>query len=407
MGVFVSAPAFFGLRVASGLLLLKLAANFLTVGQFANFTQFLLVAALLNLMALGGAQNGLIRQAAAAAEAGDLARTRSAAFLIWGLAAGLLGAPAILASGQISDLLVGARSAWPVVAAITLLSLATGPGQIFCSLLSGRQRPTDSLIAQALGLGVGTALAAWAITRGEAGLAAIGFASGGVATILAAFLFERRLKIVHAPLRSAKGEVGILLSYSAATAATASFSSMAMFGLRLVYRGAFGATALGYWMAANRISDMSTQLLGLFMIQFFVPHLAATPDRSARRLLVVRSWVAGAAVMGAIAVVFTLASRPLVHLLLSDAFLPAIPAIRTYMVGDFFRVWASLSLFTVFAQGRPARSAAIEISILATMAAITLALVWAGQAQAPQLGYVGAYAATAIVVTLVFLRRAR
>jgi O-antigen/teichoic acid export membrane protein len=389
--------------VASGLLLLKLSASFLSVGGFAAFSQFMLFSALLNLLAVGGAQNGLIRQAAAAKDTADLARSQTAALMIWAVAAPGLALPVLAASGAVSQVLVGSAGSWAVVAAIAALALTAGPGQIWCSILSGRKRTASSLAAQALGLLAGTGGAAALIVRGQPAGAAIAFAGGGLVTMAAAFVLAARLKIPTVPWRRATGEVRILLRYSVALAATTGFTSIVLFGLRSLYREGFGATELGYWLAANRISDMSTQLLGLFMIQFFVPHLATTPDDAARRSLMLKCWVAGAGGMGAILAVFSVGARPLVRLFLSDAYEPAIGAIQSYMLGDMLRVWSSLAMFAAFARGRPGRYAAIEIGALAVMAAITSALIEAGQARAPFLGYIGAYGAAAAAVTVVFL----
>jgi hypothetical protein len=101
--------------------------------------------------------------------------------------------------------------------------------------------------------------------------------------------------------------------------------------------------------------------------------------------------------------VFSFAGPELVTLFLSPAFVPAVPVIRTYMIGDILTVWASLAMFTAFARGRPGRYAAIEIGTISIMAAIAMALMASGNPRAPQLAYVGAYAVTAILVTIVFL----
>src|SRR6202000_1487165 len=50
-------PAFFALKVAVALGLLKLSASFLPVGGFSVFSQLMLFSALLNVLALCGAQN--------------------------------------------------------------------------------------------------------------------------------------------------------------------------------------------------------------------------------------------------------------------------------------------------------------------------------------------------------------
>lgn len=404
---FASVLGFFGLRVAVGLLLLKLSARFLPVAGFTQFSQFLAFAALLNLMALGGAQSGLIRQAAAADDGEDLAATRGAAFVLWGAALVLLPPVIGLASGAISHVLTGSRGHWPAVLAMAGLTLPGGAGQIWCGLLSGRGKVVASLSAQALGLAAGAAAATWFIIRGQPIAATLAFAAGGLVTSAAAGLLAVPLKIPHVPWRAALAQVRPLVRYSAALAATTGFSALVLFGLRAHYREAFGHTELGYWMAANRVSDMTTQLLGLFMIQSFVPRLARQDDPTAARRLALRFWAAGAAGMAAAAIVFALGARLLVRLFLSSAYLPAIPVIQTYMIGDFFRVWASIAMYSAFAQGRPGRYAAIEIGALSLMAAITVTLAALGEGRAPQLGYVGAYAIVAVLVSVSALRSRR
>lgn len=404
---FASVLAFFGLKVAVGLLLLKLSARFLPVAGFTQFSQFLAFAALLNLLALAGAQTGLIRQAAAADDGEDLAATRGAAFLIWGaILAGLLPAVA-LASGAISHVLTGSWSHWSAVLVVAALTLPAGAGQIWCGLLSGRGKVVASLAAQAMGLAAGAGGAAWLIVAGRPIEATQAFAAGGLVTTATAALLAAPLKIPATPWRAARARVRPLLRYSAALAATTGFSALILFGLRAHYRDAFGHTELGYWMAANRVSDMSTQLLGLFMIQAFVPRLARETDPAAARRLTLRFWAAGVAGMAAFATIFALAAPLLVHLFLSDAYLPAIPVIQTYMIGDCFRVFASIAMFSAFARGQPGRYAAIEIGALSLMAAIIVTLAAAGETRAPQLGYVGAYAIVAVVVSLSLLRGRR
>ena len=77
------------------------------------------------------------------------------------------------------------------------------------------------------------------------------------------------------------------------------------------------------------------------------------------------------------------------------------------MVGDLLRVWVTLAFYTAFAHGKPGRYAAIEMGVVALMAAITLALIRLGQPQAPQLGYALAYGVAAVVVSIAFFRGSR
>jgi len=190
-------------------------------------------------------------------------------------------------------------------------------------------------------------------------------------------------------------------------ASTLGFSAIVLFALRSIYRENFGATQLGYWLAANRISDMSTQFVGLFMLQAFMPHIATAATQEERSRLMLRYGTLGAAVTGAALLLFVAGSRLWVHLFLSDAYLPALPAIRLYMAGDFLRVWGSLAMFTAFAAGRPGRYAAIEIGTMSIMAALTLLLVAGGEVQAPQIAYAAAWGTTAVLCAAMLLLRHR
>ena len=104
---------------------------------------------------------------------------------------------------------------------------------------------------------------------------------------------------------------------------------------------------------------------------------------------------------------FTLAAEPLVRLFLAEGFVPAIPVIRTYMVGDLLRVWTTLAMFAVFAAGRPERYAGIEMATVTVMALLALALIAQGEPRAPQLAYAAAYGLSALLISLVFLHRRR
>jgi O-antigen/teichoic acid export membrane protein len=394
-------PAYFAFRIASALILLKLSAQFLTVRGFADFTQFLTFASLLNMAVVGGAQNGLIRQAAAATDA-EVSEVHGAGLTILAGAAPVLGIPILLFSAQISRMLTGIPEYSRVVIALAILSLAAGPGQVCWSMLSGRKRVAQSLGAQGFGLLLGTAAAAWFIVRGNVAGAALAFAAGPVLATLATIPLVRDLRLSWRPVSAGLRH---LLAYSAAIASTLAFTAVTLFALRWIYRDHFGSTELGYWLAANRISDMSTQFTGLFLLQAFVPQLAATQDGAERSRLIVRYGLVGACFTGLALLVFFAAGRPLVHLLLSDSYLPAIPSIRLYMVGDCFRVWVSLAMFTAFSAGKPSRYAAIEISTMATMAGLTLLLIRMGEVKAPQIAYASAFGLAAFAVGAAWLLR--
>jgi hypothetical protein len=400
-----SVPAFFVVKIASALFLLKLSASFLPVGGFSVFAQLMLFAALLNVLSLCGAQNGVVRQAAAARDLQEVIRTQSAAFAIWSVTTPLALLLALVGGGLVSRILVGSPAEGRTILAITAVVVAGAPSGIWCALLTGRKRVAQSLAAQAAGLVSGAAVAAWRITAHDPPGAALAFAGGSLVTACVALPFTLRLGLPLIPPASGWPPIRILLRYSAAFAATSGYTAIVVFGLRWIYREQFGVTQLGYWVAANRASDMATQLMGLFMLQVFVPHLAMTHDEGRRRAFLVRCWTLAAGVMACAPVVFSLAPGLLIHVFLSDAYLPAASMIRAYMIGDLLRVWPSLAMHTAFANGQPLRYAGMEMGVLTVMAAVTVVLTAAGDPAAPQIGYVVAQGIAATLVSVAFFLR--
>jgi hypothetical protein len=311
----------------------------------------------------------------------------------------------VLAREPISNILVGSPAEWRMVVAVTAMVLLGAPSGIWCALLTGRKHVAQSLLAQGAGLVCGAAGAAWRIMAHDPGGAALAFAGGSLVTSGVALPFALRLGLPLIPHRWRWLQVGTLLHYSAGIAAATGYASVVAFGLRWIYREHFGVTQLGYWLASSRVSDTSTQLVGLFMIQVFVPHLAMMGDEGERRAFLLRSWGAAAGVMTAFLAVFSLASGPLIHVFLSDAYLPAAAIIRICMIGDVLRVWPSLAMHAAFANGQPLRYAAMEIGALTTMAVVGAALTAAGDPAALQTAYVVAYALAALAVSAAFLFR--
>lgn len=386
----LSLPAFFGVKVLSGLVLLKLSAAFLPVARFSVFSQFLLFAALLNMLAVGGAQTGLIRQIAAAVTADDHARIRNAGLAIWAGAIVVLGLPSLVLAVPIAQFLAGDSSLAWAVPAITLTTLLAGPGQIFCSILSGFGRTPASLTAQALGLLASTAGAAIAVIHHQAAGAVVAFSAGPFVTLVTAGLMVRCHRIPRGSLDHVMGEVRILIGYSGAFAALAILNAAIPFALRYLYRDAFGAEQLSYWMAASRVSDTTTQLMGLYLIQIFMPrYTSAEPGEREGALR--KSWLAASGIMLAFLIVFAAASQPLVRLFLSHNFLPAIPFIFGYMIGDVFRATVATAMYSSFAQAKLVRYVALEAGALTLFALLVIGLIRAGRLDAPLLAYPSAY----------------
>lgn len=198
---------------------------------------------------------------------------------------------------------------------------------------------------------------------------------------------DRRTRLRRADLRS---EISSLFGYSGSFLIIAVLTPSALFVLRYIFRESFGVEALGRWLVANRISDVSTQLLGLFIGQAFLPAFAAIHDRDAARRLVRSVMLAATIAMALVLGIFSLAPTLLINTFLSDQYLFARGAIQAYMAGDVFRVAASLLMNMSLARRRLRLAVVSELLPTFLLMAITGALIVSGWESAPFVGYVSA-----------------
>lgn len=401
-------PAYFALKIVAALALIKFSSQFLPVRDFTIFSQLFLFSALVASVSAGGVQTGLVREAAAAADDTAVEKAMAAALSIWLGACVLIGLPLILASGLVADVLADRQLAAAPLIAIVAMTMLSGCGQTFCAVLTGRGRGSTSLIIQGVSLIVGTTAALFCLYLGRAVAAGVAFAAGPVVTAVLAWAAVRSMhyrlylaRIIRDP------EVVEMLRYGAAYLVLAAFSPAILFGVRYAYREAFGVEALGYWLVANRISDMTTQMLGLFMVQVFLPAFSGMADSPARDRFVVRSWAMATAMMLGFLGAFSVAPAFFVTTFLSPAFLPAQAGIFIYMIGDTFRASTSLAMHASFARARLWRFVAIEVATVSLFAVIALTAMAFGADRAPQLAYCAAYIASALVVGFSYLRSRR
>lgn len=391
---------FFLLKVLVGLVLVVQSARALSVADFGAFSQLFLFLALLSTVSAGGVQNGLIRQVAASGN--DLARERrsvAAAILIWAgfgatvLVVAILGAPAL------SELLVGSDRAVRLIPLIAASAVAAGGGQLLCAILTGRGSASLSLSLQALGLIVGGA-ACWSrLVAGDAQGAVMAYATGPIITFAAAVpLAWRWMPHAASSFSDLRIELRILLGFSGAFLLTATIMPATLFALRYAYRLNFGQDTLGYWLAANRVSDVTSQLLGLYMGQVYLPAATRAPTAIAVRQLALRTLLIGLGVVGLGTFVFMLFSPWLVRTFLAPSFIPAIPFIAGYLIGDTFRVATSLSLHTALARGRLALYVGTESAAAALTAFYVLLLIAAHRPESAYWGYIAAHGTMAALV---------
>lgn len=404
IGTTLSLPIFFALKIASGVGLLKIATVYLSVANLSVFFQFLLFGALLNMVTVGGIQNGFIRLIASSDSEVSDQRAIKAAMVIWMITFFIACIPVILLRGPVSILLIDSEvGSWAVIW-ITLVTFMGGPGIVLCGVLTGKGRAPASLLAQGIGLVAGTAACIVFLVKGQPLTAATSFYTGSLLTLpIAWILHQRTFAILLIDKSGYRDEIIMLLKYSGAFIFLAVSTSLTLFGLRYVYQSIFDAEALGYWMVAQRVSDTSMQLLGLFMVQLFIPQYAAAKTALEKTRIFQKSWLAVTVILSIFLALFAIAPELIVHVFLSEKYLPAIYLIMIYMLGDIFRGTVSLAMHTAFADGRLIRYMGIEFSTTMLFAIIMFSLIaWQNTRLAPILSYAGAYGTSFLIVVLLF-----
>ena len=398
--------AFFALKIALGAAILIASAHWMSVQSFAIFSQLLILIAYLTSIGTAGVQNGLIRQIAASEGDEDAVGGEvRAALAIWITVALIAGLAAMVFRGQIAILLTGTRAIAWVVPWLALFALWAGLGQLLCSILTGTRRAPLALLAQAIGLVFGTIPAMILLHRDAPIAAALTFTGGqGATTIFAAIRVRTILHRAWTRAGGVRAEIGRLLAFSIAFLATASIMPLTLIGLRSIYRTAFGLDALGYWLAANRISDINTQLLGLYMVQAFLPAMTATAASDQRRMMI-RTAGGAVGIMAIPLVVFIAAPRFFVGTFLSAKFLPGAPFFIGYFAGDVLRVGASTASYTALARGNLRAYVGLEILAAALIGVLLTGLTWSGILVAPPVAYAVCYALIFIGFTVLALRR--
>lgn len=383
---------FFVLKLLSGVVLLMMGARYLSVPQFSVFTQLLILLAFAVTVATVGLPQGVIRQTAAPHE--NRSRTLRAAIVIWLAASLIILAVSFTLNSALSVLLTGTETVSGAVSVIGALSVIGGLGAILCARLTGEGRVAASMAAQAAGLVAATGSAAFFLYSSDAESGAIGFAAGPTITTAIAIWFLRPSLIrswrFAGPIRDSVRE---LMQFSGAFLVVASIMPITLILARSFYLETFGLEFLGYWLAANRVSDVNTQLIGLYFTQKYLPKATRSlaDPVAAAKLISGTALSATAAMIGGLGV-FAIAREPLIELFLSSKFVPAAGIIIAYLIGDTLRVMPSLWAFSALARKKFSLYMLIEALAAAAMGGLIIAFTWADRPDGPAIAYIATYA---------------
>lgn len=395
----------FVVKILIGFVVLFASSRLPHGADFVFFNQFFILFALLNVVSTAGLQNGIIRETASAAAPERVAHVLAAALVVVVPIAALLVAGGTLAGARISLLLVGSEDFGWLVGAISLLAACSGFGQILCAVMTGTGRGRNAMLVQTLSLLLAGGATIWRLLAGDVVGAILTYAGGSALLPLVAVLFMAYLRPVLAfAWQVERAILTQLTRFSAAYLITASAMPLTLFALRAAYRHRLGEAMLSNWLAANRVSDVLTQFIGLYMTQVHLPRFAAAQSAAQASRIARHSIFTAAAIMATGAMVFFAAADTWIRVFLSARFLPAREIISVYVLGDTLRTLPSALMFTALALGRAGTSAGLELTNAAIFAAVTLVLLRHGEALAPAFGYIAGSMSVTIVGSAVLGR---
>jgi len=394
---------FFGLKIILGVILVTLSARLRGAGDFAYYSQFFLAFVLFNLVAAGGIQNGVVREVAAAlGESGAIRRTISSALALACAIGLVLLAVTALAAPWMSYLLIGRYDSASLVLLLAVCAVASGIGQVLCAVMTGLGRLGVAIGAQSMSLVAGGGLSAAALLYKDPRSAVVAYAVGMALLPIFAFVAmgaSRRLmsRLPWPDLAIFK----TLGHFSGAFLVTASAMPITLFVLRSFYRVSAGEKMLALWLAANRVSDVFTQLLGIYMAQIFLPAVTARLAQGTAAATIRHHILISASVMFVGVACFLAAPTFWITHFLSPAFLPGTLFISLYLVGDSLRVLPSSCLYIALARKRTGIYTLLELANAALFFGLTVSLLHFGITLGPAIAYITANLSVAVIGSFV------
>lgn len=379
------------LRLAAGLLAVKLIAVYCGPEGLGKLGQLMGVIAILALLAGGGVQNGVAaRLPGRLQDGGDGAQVLGAAAWIgagWAIAAALvllLGAP-----GLARHLLGDPTLAWSLVALALVQPLLA-----FAAFRSGEiiGRGESVRFAQLSGAAVlvGTAgLAAATVVGGLTG-ATLGLIWSAASPGLVHLAWALRVRSRPPAPRWHRDEVLQLGRFSLMLLISAVSFPLVQIVLRDRLAAQGGWSDVGQWQAVLRISESNLQFVTVMLSSWFLPRVATARSAAALSRCVAEAYRFVVPMSVCVGVLVWLAGDWVVRLLFSSAFMDAVHLLGWQLAGDCLRALAMVLGFIGMSRGNLGLHAAAEGVQAATM--LTLGWWWIGQRGAE--GAVQAYLAT-------------
>ncbi|UHL63242.1 O-antigen translocase [Paralcaligenes sp. KSB-10] len=341
-------------KIAAGLFVIKFLAWKLGPDGFGLLGQLMTLVAITGMLAGGGIGNGLIK-----ALSQSPANTReggiwvSTAFTLAVLFATVIASMLIMFSPAISKGFLGGNFA-TVIIFLSLSQVFIGFGVLIQAEASSRGDSSLFATINIIGTLLGSIILAGAVVLSGLHGAAYGVTVTPVLTGIVAIFFvvrKHRHLLRYCKLRFDFERMRFLLSFSSLTLMGAISVPVAQMLIRNSIGQHIGWNQAGLWQGVIKISDVYMQFVGVILINYALPRLAALAEirQSLAELRVILSWLLVTLLFGFFCIyVFR---YWVIKLLFSQAFLPMADYFLPQMLGDLLRTTAAAISFMFISKG--------------------------------------------------------
>ena len=352
-----------GVKIISGLIVIKLMASELGPDGFGLLGQFMTFVAITTMLAGGGITNGVIRSLASnQINTPEGKSWLSAAFTLTTGISVLVGVACISLAHPLSGMLLKDNYAYLFIS-LALVQAVVAYGNLVVAEASSRG---DSAFYAKINIH-GTLLATCALAILVTNFGFQGAAFGlvlmpalpGVIALHHALWYRREM--LHSwKWKLDRHRTQRLLSFSAATVVGATSIPVAHLVIREALGSDLGWSVVGHWQGVVKISDVYMQFVGVLLINYAMPRFAAAIDhrRALNELAKAMTFLVGAGIIG-LAVIYTFRDLT-IRLVFSDTFLPMSTLFSAQFSGDIFRTIAASISFFFMGRGHVLLSIAYE-----------------------------------------------
>lgn len=343
-----------GVKIASGLVVIKLMAAQLGPEGFGLLGQLMTVVAITTMLAGGGITNGVIKSLASTPiNTPEGKRWLSTAFTVTTAISATVALAYVVFAQPLSSLLLKGSYAY-LFFGLAAAQAIVGYGNLVLAEASSRG---DSAFYAKINV-IGTLIATSALV-----LFVMYFGFEGAAVGLILMPAVPGIIALHHALRHHKDlrdgcnwhpdrhRTKRLLSFSTATVIGATSVPIAHLVIREIMGSELGWNTVGHWQGVVKISDVYMQFVGVVLINYAIPRFAAAIDtnRALAELRKAMALLLGVVIPG-LSVLYAIRDWA-IQLVFSDAFLPMSDLLPAQMFGDAFRTAAASISFFFMARG--------------------------------------------------------